>query len=85
MLRDPFSLEDTILLQYHTPHAQDLGRQALVARHIRSEWPISLISLGEDAEKKRFESLIDGYQELAPEESSSEATSSKTKTPDAAG
>lgn len=48
-------------------------RKALISQHVRSQFPINIVSIAEDPEARRVENLIAAYQDIDPEDISESA------------
>ena len=81
MLRNFMDPSDVRALRDSTRIEEEEERKKLIARHVKSDWPINIVSIAQDPEEHRLGNLIQATENLTAEESVETDSSSSRSTP----
>jgi hypothetical protein len=76
MLREAMDSSIASVLKDFMEIEEKEGRRELVARLVKSQWPIDIINVAEDPEAHRLDNIIHGTERLTVEEADSSSSRS---------
>ena len=76
MFRDPMDPSIASVLKDFTEIEEDEARRELMVRHVKSEWPVDIISVAENPEDHRVDNIIHATERLTVEETDSSSSRS---------
>lgn len=74
MLRDSMDPSDVRALRDSTKIEEEEERKKLIARHVKSDWPINVVSIAQDPEEHRLGNLIQAKESVETDSSSARST-----------